>query len=101
MVSWSDWPACEHKAKIFGTKAMHPKRDKWKERRKAGLQWHRATIPILGYLPQNARLYPGSAVHAYNPSFSGGRGRRINSLRPAWVKLVRLYLKSKIENQKG
>jgi hypothetical protein len=27
-----------------------------------------------------------SVVHAYNPSYSGGRGRRIN-LRPAWAKV--------------
>jgi hypothetical protein len=26
-------------------------------------------------------------VHAYNPSYSGNRSRRITSLRPAWAKV--------------
>jgi hypothetical protein len=38
---------------------------------------------------------PGVLVHACNPSYSGGRSRRIMSLRPNWAKLVRSYLKNK------
>jgi hypothetical protein len=40
---------------------------------------------------------PGMVVHACNPSSSGGRGRRISSLRPAQAKSVRPYLKNKIK----
>jgi hypothetical protein len=38
----------------------------------------------------------GVVVLACNPSFSGGRVRRITNLRPAQAKLVRSYLKNKI-----
>jgi hypothetical protein len=36
-------------------------------------------------------------AHAYNPKYLGDRDRRITSLRPAWKKLVRCYLKNKIQ----
>jgi hypothetical protein len=36
-------------------------------------------------------------AHAYNPKYLGHRDRRITSLRPAWKKLVRCYLKNKIQ----
>jgi hypothetical protein len=35
----------------------------------------------------------GVVVHAYNPSCSGGRGRRIWSQRTALAKVTRPYLK--------
>jgi hypothetical protein len=35
---------------------------------------------------------PGMVTHSYNLSYLGGRGR---SLRPAWAKLAKLYLKNK------
>jgi hypothetical protein len=40
-------------------------------------------------------------VHGYNPSYLGGRGRRILSSRPAWAKLVVHFLKSKIQNKRA
>jgi hypothetical protein len=33
--------------------------------------------------------------HAYNPSYSRSRGRRIMSLRLVWAKLVRFYFNNK------
>jgi hypothetical protein len=33
-------------------------------------------------------------VHAYNPKYSGSRGRLLSS-RPAWTKAARLYSKAK------
>jgi hypothetical protein len=42
---------------------------------------------------------PGMVVHTCNPSYSGGRGRRISTLKSAQAKLVRLCLKNK--NTKG
>jgi hypothetical protein len=39
-------------------------------------------------------------VHAYNPNYSGGRDRRIVSLRPAWAKVAeRPCLKNKIKTK--
>jgi hypothetical protein len=38
-------------------------------------------------------------VRVYNPSYWGGRGRRIKSSRPVWAKLVRPYLKKKIKTR--
>jgi hypothetical protein len=44
---------------------------------------------------------PGIVVaNTYNPSYWGGRGRRILSWRPVQAKLVRLYLKNKCKIQK-
>jgi hypothetical protein len=37
---------------------------------------------------------PGMLEHPYNPSYSGDGSRGITSLRPAWAKLVRPYLKN-------
>jgi hypothetical protein len=34
--------------------------------------------------------------HTCNPGYSGGTGRRIGSSRPAWGKLRRPYLKTKM-----
>jgi hypothetical protein len=39
-------------------------------------------------------------VHAYNPSFSEGRGRRITRSRLAWANLGRPCLNNKIQNKK-
>jgi hypothetical protein len=36
----------------------------------------------------------------YNPSYSGGRGRRMANLKPAQAKIVRLYLRNKIQIKK-
>jgi hypothetical protein len=36
-------------------------------------------------------------VHTYNPSYSGGRGRKITSLRPAQARVMRPYLENKKE----
>jgi hypothetical protein len=42
----------------------------------------------------------GMEAYVYNTSYSsGGRDRRILSLRPDWVKLVRSYLKNKIQTK--
>jgi hypothetical protein len=41
----------------------------------------------------------GAVVHASNPSYLEGRGRRITSLRSAWAKLGRLCLKNKIQRK--
>jgi hypothetical protein len=38
-------------------------------------------------------------MHACNPSYMGGRGRMMLSLRPALAKLVGLYLKNKIKTK--
>jgi hypothetical protein len=35
----------------------------------------------------------GMVVHTYNPSYSGGEGKRIMSSRSAWAKLARSYLR--------
>jgi hypothetical protein len=34
-------------------------------------------------------------VHACNPNYTGGGGRMIVSLRPAYTKVMRLYFKNK------
>jgi hypothetical protein len=36
-------------------------------------------------------------AHSSNPKYSGGRGKKIESSRPAQVKLERPYLKNKIK----
>jgi hypothetical protein len=41
----------------------------------------------------NKEIKPGMMGHAYNPSYSGGRGRR--SSKPAWAKVMRPYLRNK------
>jgi hypothetical protein len=38
-------------------------------------------------------------VHACNPSYLGDRGRRIINLAPAGARLMRTYLKLKIQNK--
>jgi hypothetical protein len=40
-------------------------------------------------------------VDACNPSYSGGRGRKIMILRPSWQKLVRPYHKNEIKTKSG
>jgi hypothetical protein len=40
---------------------------------------------------------PGMVVHAYNSRYSGGRRRRIASLRPTRQKLARPCLKNKLK----
>jgi hypothetical protein len=40
-------------------------------------------------------------THACNPSYSRGGGRRITSLRPAWAKLARPYLKNKVKAKRA
>jgi hypothetical protein len=42
---------------------------------------------------------PGVVVHTSNPSFSGGRDRRIMSLKSAWANLGRPYLRNKIKTK--
>jgi hypothetical protein len=39
---------------------------------------------------------PNVVMHAYNPSYLGGRGRRMKSFRPVWVKLMRAFFKNKM-----
>jgi molybdenum-dependent DNA-binding transcriptional regulator ModE len=39
-------------------------------------------------------------VHACNPRYSGGRGRRMESLRPAQAKLVEIYRKRERERER-
>jgi hypothetical protein len=39
-------------------------------------------------------------VHACNPSYLGGRGRKISNLRPACAKVTRPYLKNKIKTNR-
>jgi hypothetical protein len=46
---------------------------------------------------RNQVVLLGIVVNAYNPSYSGGRGKRIINSRPALAKLVRSYLKTKIK----
>jgi hypothetical protein len=41
----------------------------------------------------------GVVVHTCNPSYSGGRGRKIPSSRPGQARLMRLYLKTKIQTK--
>jgi hypothetical protein len=41
----------------------------------------------------------GVGVHACNPSYLGGIGRRIMSSRPTGAKLSRLYLRNKIQSK--
>jgi hypothetical protein len=41
----------------------------------------------------------GVVVPTCNPRYSGGRGKRITSLRPAQPKLVRLCLENKIQTK--
>jgi hypothetical protein len=43
---------------------------------------------------------PVMVFHSYNPSFLGGRGKRIVSSRPIQGKLGRLYLKNEINKKK-
>jgi hypothetical protein len=43
---------------------------------------------------------PCVMIHAYNSSYLGGKGKRIMSLRPAWEKLARSPLKSKIKKNR-
>jgi hypothetical protein len=38
-------------------------------------------------------------AYVYNPNYSGGRGRRIQSSRPDWKKLARSYLKKSNKNK--
>jgi hypothetical protein len=38
-------------------------------------------------------------VHAWNPSHSGCKGRRLSNLRPAQVKIARFCLKNRIKNK--
>jgi hypothetical protein len=38
-------------------------------------------------------------VYAYNPSYLGGRDRRITSLRPAWATLAITYIKNKVKTK--
>jgi hypothetical protein len=47
------------------------------------------------YLLPTMSTLVSTAVHTYDPIFSGGRGRRLVSLRSAQAKLVRPYLKNK------
>jgi hypothetical protein len=47
------------------------------------------------------RIQLGMVVHAYIPSYSGGRGRRNSSSRPAWAKLRRPYLKKQNTNKRA
>jgi hypothetical protein len=46
-------------------------------------------------------MVPVMVVHTYNPSYLGGRGRRILSLRPVWAKLARPHLKNKIKDKRA
>jgi hypothetical protein len=48
-----------------------------------------------------AKWWPGGMVHTHNPNYLGGRGRRIVSLKPAWAKLARPYLKGKKKERKA
>jgi hypothetical protein len=41
----------------------------------------------------------GMVVHAYNPSLLEGRSRKITSSKSTWAKLVRCYLKNKIQTK--
>jgi hypothetical protein len=43
----------------------------------------------------------GMAVHVCNPSYSRGRGRKMESSMPAWAKLESTYLKNKNKNQRA
>jgi hypothetical protein len=52
---------------------------------------------IKGYKKVNEARYGG---HTHKTSRSRGRGRRIMSLKPVWAKLVRPYLKKKINKNK-
>jgi hypothetical protein len=36
---------------------------------------------------------PGMVAHVDNTSYSGGRGKRIQCLRPAWAKVLKVCLK--------
>jgi hypothetical protein len=55
--------------------------------------------PVTMALIKRLRL-PGMVAHACHPSYLGGRGRRIKSLRMAWSKLVRPYFKKKGKDSK-
>jgi hypothetical protein len=57
-----------------------------------------AEILISGAPKISHKKRPGMLVH-YNPSYSGGGGRRISSSRPAQAKLVRPYIKNKIQTK--
>jgi hypothetical protein len=63
-------------------------RDKWKKQSAVFL------LKLLNKFITNI-FEPGMVVHTCNPSYSGGRGKRITSSRTAWAKLVRPYLKKK------
>jgi hypothetical protein len=44
---------------------------------------------------------PDMVMHAYNPNYSGGRGRKIMSLRPFWAKVARPCLKNKMQTKRA
>jgi hypothetical protein len=48
---------------------------------------------------KKSEKWQGVVVHTCNLSYSGGKGRRMVSLRPAWAMLVRPYLKNKIQKK--
>jgi hypothetical protein len=56
--------------------------------------------PSFNSSPARKQADSRMVVHAYNPSYSGGRHRRISSSRPAQAKLVKPYLKEYIFKQK-
>jgi hypothetical protein len=43
---------------------------------------------------KNSMPEPGVVEHTCNPSYLGGRGRKVTNLRPAQAKLARPYLKN-------
>jgi hypothetical protein len=47
------------------------------------------------YITKHVKL--GMVVHACNPSCTRGRGRRIESSRPAWAEAAGSHLKNKVE----
>jgi hypothetical protein len=51
---------------------------------------------LVGFLSIIPTTWLGVVAHSCNSSYLGGRGRRIESSRPAQAKLARPYLKNKI-----
>jgi hypothetical protein len=41
----------------------------------------------------------GMVAYIWSPSYSGGRGKRIASSRPAWAKLKTTYLKTTVKTK--
>jgi hypothetical protein len=46
-------------------------------------------IHIIEYYSATKKNEPGTVIHVCNPSYLGGRSRKIMSLRLAWAKVVR------------